>query len=244
MTDLAIDTQRSASASPEPALHAESEALRRRLMRLAFDVHDGPMQSLTAIGYGLHDLHRRLSSRGTAGIERDLLADRLSTMIAELSIAETALRKLISKLEEGGAEIESLDVIVAEEISRFRGHCAAAIRHDVEPPEFRPDTHSQAIAIRSVMREALTNVSRHSRASNVRLRVQASPVGVLLEIIDDGHGFDTTAAPHGSIGLTSMRERVGLLGGTFDVLSKPGGPTVVTAVFARWRPVAVPPPAA
>ena len=57
---------------PEPAATADDlERIRRRLMRLAFDVHDGPLQSLTAAGFGLKDLQERLNSLPLDSEERD-----------------------------------------------------------------------------------------------------------------------------------------------------------------------------
>jgi signal transduction histidine kinase len=222
--------------APLPTPPSEVEALRRRLVRLAFDVHDGPMQSLTAVGYGLHDLHRDLVAEGGASVPATEVAGRVADLIAELGHAESDLRGLISLLEHGSPEIDTVDVIAAAELKRFSRYSNANPELIVDPPHFQPDTHSQALAIRSVLREALNNVARHAEAREVLLRIQAGPEGVLVEIGDDGAGFDPDAVSGGSIGLSSMRERVDLLGGSLDVLSRPGGPTVVTALFTRWRP--------
>jgi signal transduction histidine kinase len=222
---------------PAPLLTppSEVEALRRRLVRLAFDVHDGPMQSLTAVGYGLHELHRDLAAEPAGGVPAADVADRVGELIAELGHAEGDLRGLISLLEHGSPEIDTADVIAAAELRRFSRYSDADPELIVDPPHFQPDTHSQALAIRSVLREALNNVARHARAREVLVRIQAGPEGVLVEVADDGVGFDPEAVGGGSLGLGNMRERVDLLGGSLDVLSRPGGPTVVTALFTRWR---------
>jgi signal transduction histidine kinase len=221
--------------APLPAPLSEVEALRRRLVRLAFDVHDGPMQSLTAVGYGLHDLHRDLTAEGDASVQAAHIGERVADLIAELGHAEGDLRGLISLLEHGSPEIDTVDVIAAAELTRFSRYSGSTPELLVDPPHFQPDTHSQALAIRSVLREALNNVARHALAQEVLVRVVAGPEGVLVEVADDGVGFDPEAVSRGSLGLASMRERVDLLGGSLDVLSKPGGPTVVTALFTRWR---------
>jgi signal transduction histidine kinase len=208
--------------------------LRRRLVRLAFDVHDGPMQSLTAVGYGLHDLYRDLVAEA-ADVPAADVAERVAVLIGELGHAESDLRGLISLLEHGSPEIDTVDVIAAAELKRFSRYSNAGPELLIDPPHFQPDTHSQALAIRSVLREALNNVARHSGALEVLVRIHAGPEGVLVEIADDGVGFDPEAVSGGSLGLGNMRERVDLLGGSLDVLSRPGGPTVVTALFTRWR---------
>jgi signal transduction histidine kinase len=235
MSELATDAATSASAAASDGALSETEALRRRLIRLAFDVHDGPMQSLTAIGYGLHDLHRQLDSHPAAIEDRETVAAQLSTMMAELASAEAGLRALISLLEHGKPEIETVDVIAAAEIARFTRHCKATTELIVDPPSFQPDTHSQAIVIGSVLREALNNIAKHAHASKVLVRLQASSTGMLLEITDDGAGFDPSSVRPESMGLAGMRERVNLLGGSFDILSKPGGPTVVSVLLGRWH---------
>jgi signal transduction histidine kinase len=221
--------------APLPTPPSEVEALRRRLVRLAFDVHDGPMQSLTAVGYALHELQRDLASKEGGDVPCGEVAERVAALIGELAHAESDLRGLISLLEHGSPEIDTVDVIAAAELARFSRYCDANPELIVDPPHFQPDTHSQALAIRSVLREALNNVARHSGAREVLLRIQAGPDGVLVEVADDGTGFDVEAVGGASLGLANMRERVDLLGGNLDVLSKPGGPTVVTALFTRWR---------
>ena len=235
MSELAIHAEPVVSAVPSTGPLPETEALRRRLIRLAFDVHDGPMQSLTAIGYGLRELHRQLDMHPAALENRALVAEQVSTMMAELAAAEAGLRSLISLLEHGNPEIETADVIAAAEVARFKRHCKAATKVIVDPPTFQPDTHSQAIAITSVLREALNNVARHAHATTVAIRLQSSMTGILLEITDDGDGFDPARVRPGTMGLAGMRERVNLLGGSFDILSKPGGPTVVSVLLGRWR---------
>jgi two-component system NarL family sensor kinase len=204
----------------------EAEGLRRRLRRLALDVHDGPMQSLIAAGFGLSDLKRHAD----AG-----LAERLAEIAAELAGAERSLRDLITALEDNGKdELESLADIAAAEIARFRRGRPVEVELII-PADAQPESHSQEIAIRSVLREALSNVAKHAHASSVRVEVHAGAAGIRLEIEDDGRGFDPVAAAGDRIGLTSMRERLQFLGGSLSIVSRIGGPTIVTAMLRRWR---------
>lgn len=204
----------------------EAEGLRRRLRRLALDVHDGPMQSLIAAGFGLSDLKRHADAD---------LADRLAEIAAELAGAERHLRNLITTLEESGKdELESLADIAAAEIARFRRGCPVEVELII-PADAHPDSHSQEIAIRSILREALTNVAKHAQATAVRVEIGSTPAGIRLEVEDDGRGFDPVAVGTDRIGLTSMRERLQFLGGSLAIVSREGGPTVVTAVLRRWH---------
>ncbi|MBI4277965.1 MAG: sensor histidine kinase, partial [Armatimonadetes bacterium] len=82
-----------------------------------------------------------------------------------------------------------------------------------------------------VAQEALTNVRRHARAPHAWVRLRRSDRGVILEVTDDGVGFDP-AQPrpaHGGLGLAGMRERMALVGGRLTVRSAPGQGTVLVA---------------
>lgn len=84
--------------------------------------------------------------------------------------------------------------------------------------------------------EALSNVRRHASARNVTLTVSYMPDVTVLDVQDDGHGFDTAEPtrvdrPPTGVGLHSMRERVEELGGTLVVESVPGEGTTVAATL-------------
>ena len=102
----------------------------------------------------------------------------------------------------------------------------------------RTETDSQRIALQSVTREALSNIAKHAAAHNVTVRLRGTSRTITLEIVDDGRGFSPEAAKNKPrrLGLGGMRERVELLGGKFEVASRPGGPTRITATLKAWRP--------
>jgi signal transduction histidine kinase len=210
-------------------LSHEAEALRRRFRRLALDVHDGPMQSLIAAGYDLRDLQQRSPNGG------DTISDRLGGIAAELADAERGLRHLILSLERGAeSERVAFEDIVAIEVERFRRLRPISVAQTITPDAL-PDSHSQEIAIRSVVRETLSNIAKHATADMVVIRLETNTADIRLEVRDDGQGFDPTAVPDGCIGLASMRERLLFLNGHLTVDSRPGGPTIVSATLPRWR---------
>jgi signal transduction histidine kinase len=216
--------------TPAEVAADEDGALRRRLMRLAFDVHDGPMQSLIAVAFRVRELQRAVAEAGSFDAER--AARELNEMLGELMSTEGSLRNLITALEHGHPEIETIDEILASEVATFRRRSDAVVT--VSAPSFQPDSASQAIAIKAVLRESLSNIAKHAKASAVSIAVDRAPNGILLEIEDDGTGFDASGVRRDALGLLSMEQRVALLGGDFSVLSRPGGPTVVSARFERW----------
>jgi signal transduction histidine kinase len=216
--------------TPTELVSGDDDALRKRLMRLAFDVHDGPMQSLIAVAFRVRELQRVVSEAGA--LDTDAAMRELNDMLGELTSTESSLRNLITALEHGHPEIETIDEILAGEVAAFRRRSDAVVT--VSAPSFQPDSASQAIAIKAVLRESLNNIAKHANASTVTVVVDRAPNGILVEIEDDGVGFDAAAVRTDAIGLVSMEQRVGLLDGDFSVLSRPGGPTVVSARFERW----------
>ena len=225
-----------ASASPEPAPAStgqdplqDSERLRRQLRRLALDIHDGPMQCLVGIGYGLDHLERRLDDAP------DELSEQLRVMSAELAAAERSLRDLITTLERSGHEgIDDLELIAHREITSFQQRWPGAVNATTTPGA-TPDSRSQAIALSAVLREALNNVAKHAKADSVTIELQADSESIVLLVEDDGIGFDPARTSPDRLGLTSMRERVAFLGGRVAIDSRAGGPTRVHAVLPRWR---------
>jgi two-component system NarL family sensor kinase len=213
---------------------AELEKIRRRLMRLAFDVHDGPLQSLAAAGYGLGDLQRKVEVLPLAAPEQVAASTLIRNLIGELADTERVLRGLVTALEGGHPEVATVEEILDAEIARFKRRAPADVVVEGDR-SIQLDTHSQAIAVQSVLREALTNIAKHAGATAVAVRLQSSRTHVLLEVEDDGRGFELAGTDTTSLGLTSMRERVRLLGGEFEILSRTGGPTIVSALFRRWR---------
>jgi signal transduction histidine kinase len=214
-----------------------AERFRRRLLRLAADVHDGPMQDLTVIGFGLHDLRRQFE-KAVPEDRRGSIDSSFHELLTECEQVERSLRALVSSLEGGLAESISLPEAISDEIDNFRRRSAVAAELVVEgDPE--AETDSQRIALQAVTREALSNVSRHAQATLVIVTLRSVEAGIELSIQDDGRGFDVPATTAGTrLGLSGMRTRIALLGGELRVESVPGGPTSVTAILQPWRPAA------
>ena len=88
----------------------------------------------------------------------------------------------------------------------------------LDPVELDPDTR---LVVYRVAQEALSNVTKHSRATEVAITLTAGPC-IELCVRDDGCGFDPRAVPTGHLGLTIMRERAESIGATLDVTTCPG----------------------
>jgi signal transduction histidine kinase len=134
------------------------------------------------------------------------------------------------------------------ELESFASHTGIRVDLSVRG-EFADLSDSQRIALLRIVQEALTNVREHSGAATVTVTVSGRRGQTTIDVTDDGCGFDVErtlvrAAQRGRFGLVGMSERVRLLGGRFDVDSRPGGPTRISAVLPAWRPAIAQPAAA
>jgi signal transduction histidine kinase len=220
---------------PDSPAEGRAEVLKRRLLRLALDVHDGPMQNLAVIGFSLGDFRRRMKALVPAEHHKKIDAG-MEQITAELGRVESELRALIGALEQGVTQSIPLREAIEYEIGEFERHSSARVEL-IFAGNPRAETDSQRIALQSLARAALANVAKHAQASHVLIRLSGTAETLTLEIEDNGRGFDTGRAREpGRFGLAGMKDRVELLGGELNVSSRPGGPTKITAALQTWRP--------
>jgi PAS domain S-box-containing protein len=197
--------------------------------RIAGDLHDTTVQTLTAIGRRLKTLaetagqdlaghHAELSALGAAAMAEAEEVRRLSrnlrpSVLDHLGIS-AALRNLAAELEGHGVAVSLREV----------GN-AAALGDATRTALFR------------IAQESVTNIRRHSGATAVDLELRVGPREVRLAVSDNGTGFDAPAegGPGDSrssrLGLAGMRERALMLGGRVTIESAPGHGTRVTAAL-------------
>jgi signal transduction histidine kinase len=226
----------SRSSSRERSLVEASE---RRLARLGFDLHDGPMQTIVSLAGDIRLLRQEMED---AGFEGAPLLHRLDRLEACLGAVDGELRQLAHSLEPSSLVLGSLRDLLARELDSFRAQTEMTVDLNASG-DLEGLTASQRIALVRIVQEALNNVREHSGASRVSVSVGVRRHHVWAEIEDNGHGFEVErtlvrAARNGRLGLVGMGERARLLGGRFDVVSRRGGPTVVSVVFPPWRPLA------
>lgn len=221
------------NAERSAALVRSSE---RRLTRLAFDLHDGPLQDVALLVGELKNLRRAVSAGRPT---EDLLApiDDIAGLVAFL---DGELRDIATSSDAPSALRRPFPDAVASVVRTF------SARSDVEPElelegDFGVMTDSQRIALLRILQESLSNVREHSGATRVRIWVRAGRSHIEAQIADDGRGFDVgraldAAGRNDRMGLVGMIERVRLLGGRCDIVSRPGEGTTVALVLSRWTP--------
>jgi PAS domain S-box-containing protein len=187
---------------------------------IALEIHDELGQQLTALKIDLAWMMKRCSG--------DQLLDRLSGMDSLIDHTIDTVRRISSELRPSILDdlglAEALDWQSAEFEKRFlilsRFLCRV------------PDVGIDAAIVTGLFRiyqESLTNVARHAEASSVSGSLKLVEGDLVLEVADDGKGFDTQATgKKGGFGLLGMKERTAMMGGTCSVSSSPGAGTTIT----------------
>src|SRR5215216_6681970 len=200
------------------AEEALSEARRAERRRIARDLHDIVLQDLSGVLQSLRLTH--LQAKGS-GLGLDLGEE-----LEALGRASSGLRSAIYDLrrEKERPFLESVESLV--ELNQLATP-EREIRLVVEEG-FSVGLRTKAsIELLRILQEALANVRRHSAATIVEVGLRTDDQAILLEVSDDGRGFDPGSARAG-IGLSAMRERVEELGGEIEISSRPGEGTEVT----------------
>jgi signal transduction histidine kinase len=215
------------------------EAREKRLVRLGFDLHDGPIQDVLALATDVR-LAQAEVGRHVSGKARDLVVGRLEDLNAQIVDLDAKLRDLVRSLEPSRVVERPLPEVLRREVETFEAR--AEIRTTLElSGSFEPLTASQRIALFRIVQEGLANIRKHSEATRVHITVHGGPHSLDARIEDDGKGFTVaptliSAAKRGRLGLVGIGERIRLLGGRFDVDSRPGGPTTLSLMLPRWQP--------
>jgi two-component system NarL family sensor kinase len=215
-----------------PYLSPRIEAMRRRMVRMSYDVHDGPLQELIAMSYGLEQLR----ASAAEGCESVALADGIALLKGRLGETEAMLRAIMLSLEETAALPADTAAIVEEQVTAFRLRCPEVVTRLLAVGDLHLETDSQRIVLSRLLRESLANVGKHAEASTVCIDLRGLPGALLVQISDDGKGFDPTNTD-GRVGLRALRDRLEMLGGAMTLDSNPNG-TTITATIDKWQPPA------
>lgn len=198
-------------------------------LRIAADIHDDPIQTMTAAALRLEGV--RKLSKDPRQIE---MLDKLEESV---SGAITRLRRLMFELRPPALDREGL-------AAALRDYLASASREfgfsfDLQSSlREEPNLESRAISFR-IAKEALVNAAKHAHAKRIDISLGRLDSGVRVRVKDDGVGFDVEEAEklRDHVGLTSMRERAGLAGGWCRITSSGEGTSVEFFVPDQHEPV-------
>jgi signal transduction histidine kinase len=209
-------------------LRRTNAAIESERNRIARDLHDGPVQGVSAASLSLEAALLMIK----AG-DLDRGTEVLTKIRKELTEEADSLRALMSGLRPPVLEERGLIPALRETLSRFgtdhdilttfSGTLAKPIPRDLETLAYR------------VVQEALSNAGKHAKAGRISVNVEADLTQLRIEIEDNGTGFDSAKAREflhqGRVGLASMRERVELASGSFAVRSAVGRGTTIVATL-------------
>ncbi|NUT97805.1 MAG: sensor histidine kinase [Saccharothrix sp.] len=194
-----------------------AEAERRRIER---DLHDGAQQRLVAVAMGLGRARNKMET------DPEAAAELIAEAHADAKLAISELRDLARGIYPSVLGDRGLDAA----LSSLAAKCPIPVEVsvDVDP---RPPTAVESTAYFTVA-EALTNIAKHSGATQAAVRVTRTDNSVVVEITDNGHG-GAQVRPGG--GLAGLADRAATIDGVVVVVSPAGGPTVIrTELPCAW----------
>lgn len=223
---LAVLASQAGVAIENARLHEELQ----RLMlsedreRIAKDLHDGVIQSLFAVGMGLQ---ATAALSGAPEVER-----RIESAVEELDRAIRDLRNYIFGLRPGILADRQLDQALrglAEDFEQKTG-VLTVVEIDANAAA---ELSSSAGEIVQIVREALSNAGRHANATTCRITLRGAEGGAVVEVDDDGVGFDAAATGGPGLGLRNLHDRAAAMGGELAIVSTPGEGTTVRLFVSR-----------
>jgi len=205
----------------------------RRLRRLAYDLHDGPLQELVALA---EEVRRAALQIDGVVPEADRLRvrGRFQDIEARLGALEESLREIAHGGRLASSVQEPFERSVRVELAALEETGIAVEFH--ADGEFDDLTDSQKIALLRVVQEGLANVRKHSGANSVSVVLTATSEATELTIRDDGKGFDVHALGRDRLGLAGVGERTRMLGGEVKIDSTADSGATLWARLPRWRP--------
>ncbi len=209
-------------------LQRTNAAIESERNRMARDLHDGPVQGVSAASLSLEAVLMMIRN---GQIEK--AAATLEKIREELAEEGESLRRLMSDMRPPVLDERGLVPALREILARFGRETGVKTRFSARSlVDVPPDMETLAYR---VVQEALTNAGKHSEANELSVHVEAVAGSLRIEITDDGLGFDANRARDflraGRVGLASMRERTELANGSFMVRSAPGQGTSIVATL-------------
>lgn len=211
--------------------YARAQAELQRLIvtdereRIATELHDGVIQSLFAVGLGLQATAMRATDPE--------VGSRIEEAVGEIDRAIRDLRNYIFGLRPGILADRQLDQALRDLARDFGAKNGVSVSIEIDPA-VAAELSSVAGEMVQLAREALSNVGRHAQAKSTQVTLAREGTKTVLEVRDDGKGFDTTDRRRaGHDGLANLKKRAAALGGKALIRSAPGTGTRVRVVLPR-----------
>jgi len=199
--------------------------------RIAMDLHDGIIQSIYAVGLTLDTAKIMLQSApGESESAMRQAIERLNSVIRDI-------RAYILDLQPSRVPMADLAGGLLQLANEFRANTLVEAEVRADDGLGRTLDPAARSAMFHISQEALANVAKHARASRVWLSLRGEDGLVVLQVIDNGQGFDADAAtPLLGHGLSNIVERGHAIGAIVEIASHPGDGTTVTVRLPVGRP--------
>ncbi len=207
----------------------EQMAVMEERQRLARELHDSVTQALYSVNLYAEAARRSLQ----AGKKSTTLAN-LQNLREMTHEAMREMRLLVFELHPLVLEKEGLVAALRARLAAVEGRSGLKTEIHLEGEQRLPIPIEEELY--RIAQEALNNITKHARASNVLIDLMFSGESVCLKIEDDGTGFDlATARSNGGMGLRGIEERAQKIGGTLTIESSPGKGTKIIVSIPRWE---------
>lgn len=188
---------------------------------IAREIHDELGQQLTVLKMDVSWLKKRV------GVADEKVAGRLNDLLKMLDDTVKSVRRISSQLRPSLLDDLGLTAALEWQLSEFEKRAGVKTAFRAPQEEF-PLTDAAKTALFRIFQECLTNVARHSGADTVWVELEAQETCLQMSIRDNGNGFDVAGiAEKKTLGILGMKERTEMIGGTYEIRSKPGGGTTV-----------------
>ena len=191
--------------------------------KLARELHDSVSQALYGIALGTRTARAMLDRAEVDEAARPKLTEPLDYVLAQADAGMAEMRALIFELRPESLQSEGVVAALRKQTAALqaRHQIPVTVEFGAEPELSLP----QKEMLYRVAQEAMHNIVKHARATSAEVRLVSDNGKVLLEVCDNGQGFDMTQEFPGHLGLKSMRERVEKGGGVLTIASDVGGGT-------------------
>lgn len=196
----------------EYALQIENQATLEERNRIAREIHDSVGHYLTAQSIQLENTAVFLEQ------DRIKAANHLAKARQLGKDALTNIRASVATLRQNQIPKRSLSVMIEQLITEFESNTNIAIASEISLVSLLPTEVDTSIY--RIVQEALTNIAKHSQATEVKLHLEQTVDKVILSIRDNGLGFNQSDNTTG-FGLQGMKERTAALNGKFSLTSSP-----------------------
>ncbi len=218
--NLLVELETAHRQLSEYAARVEELTLTNERQRMARELHDTLAQGLAGLILQLEAANSHLAN-GNSDRARTIVEQAMTRARATLADA----RRAIGDLRAGQTPARDLQTSLREQVAHFTDATGIPCELKVSLESELPGAAGEHVL--RVVTEGLTNIGRHAQAEHAWLDARTTGDELVVELRDDGRGFDPAAIPAGHYGLLGLRERARLASGTLDISSAPGKGTVL-----------------